>query len=59
MLFAILRSSILCLRGSRTKWRCLRLEIGSITWLINELNVFVVVVVVVVLFCFLLFFDSY
>ena len=23
MLFAILRSSILCLRGFRTKWRCL------------------------------------
>ena len=26
--FAILRSSILCLKGSRTKWRCLGLEDG-------------------------------
>ena len=29
MSFAILRSSILCLRGSRTKWRCLGLEDGA------------------------------
>ena len=29
MSFAMLRSSILCLRGSRTKWRCLGLEDGA------------------------------
>ena len=34
--FAILRASILCLRGSRTKWRCLGLEDGApITWLLD------------------------
>ena len=34
--FAVLRASILCLRGSRTKWRCLRIEDGApITWLLN------------------------
>ena len=27
--FAILRASILCLRGSRVKWRCLGLEDGA------------------------------
>ena len=27
--FAILRASVLCLRGSRTKWRCLGLEDGA------------------------------
>ena len=29
MTFAVLRASILCLRGSRTKWRCLGLEDGA------------------------------
>ena len=29
MLFAILRATILCLRGARTKWRCLGLEDGT------------------------------
>ena len=27
--FAILRSSILCIRGSRSKWRCLGIEDGA------------------------------
>ena len=27
--FAILRSSILCIRGSRSKWRCLGMEDGA------------------------------
>ena len=29
MSFAIVRTSVLCLRGSRTKWRCLGLEDGA------------------------------
>ena len=36
MSFAILRLSILCLRGSRTKWRCLGLEDGMPISLINN-----------------------
>ena len=34
--FAILRATILCLRGSRTKWRCLGLEDGApVAWLMD------------------------
>ena len=34
--FAILRATILCLRGSRTKWRCMGLDDGApITWLLD------------------------
>ena len=35
--FAILRVTILCLRGSRTKWRCLGLEDGApVAWLMAD-----------------------